>query len=224
MGSAGWRSLFLQSTGKRVVVLRPLFRQSQLPTFRLPMTTIGNVALIIFRVTTEIAKHRISRQQMKLLLGALVLFVFALPLQGQETDRSKLDQNIYYRALVAMLGARARDNAEGDARDPLRRVIIMRDIQLNDGFPTRVGDVEIEYLDSADLRLRHRSMKHEIPVFVMRPIRSEGNRLVVGFTRYWFSATKKSDQMSMEGGYNVALVYDCVRKEFVVENTMLWGI
>ena len=160
---------------------------------------------------------------MKLLLGALVLLVFAPPLRAQEVDRSKLDQNIYYRALVAMLSARARDNVE-DTRDPARHVLIVSDIQLNDGFPTRVGDVEIEYLDSAELRSRYRTMKREIPLFVMRPMKSEGNRLVVGFTRYWFRATKKSDEMSMEGGYNVAVLYDCARKEFVVENATLWGI
>lgn len=160
---------------------------------------------------------------MKLLLCLLTLS-FPLNLHAQETPGSALEENVYFRALGAMLTARTQDAKTAGANDPVRRVIIMRDRQLNDGFPSRVGDVEIEYLDENDLRARHRSLKHEIPVFVMRPMRNDGNRLVISFTRYWFSATKKTNKMGLEGGYNVVMVYDCARKGYAVESAKLWGI
>ena len=139
---------------------------------------------------------------MKLLLCTLILI--PLHLQAQEIHRPQLEENVYFRALTAVLTARAQDAKSASVEDPLRNVIIVRDIQLNEGFPSRVGDVEIEYLYEDDLRARHRSTKHEIPVFVMRPISNEGNRLVIDFTRYWFSATKKTNMMSLEGGYSAS--------------------
>lgn len=161
---------------------------------------------------------------MKLLLSALLFLILPLRLQAQEPDKTTLEANIYYRALVAMVAARAQDAKYASVNDPLQSVIIMKDLQLNVGLPTRVGDVEIEYLNEDDLRARHRSLKHEIPVFVIRPLSNEGHRLVIGFTRYWFSATKKGNAMALEGGYRVVIGYDCARKEFVVESAKLWSI
>jgi|SRR5690242_10280929 len=90
---------------------------------------------------------------------------FPVRLQAQEIHRRQLDENDYFRALAAVLTARAQDAKSASVKDPLRHVIVMRDIQLNVGFPSRVGDVEIEYLCEDDLRARQRSTKHEIPVF-----------------------------------------------------------
>jgi len=160
---------------------------------------------------------------MKLLLCTLIL-LFPLDLKAQEIHRPQLEENVYFRALGAVLTARAQDAESVSLKNPLRHVIIMRDIQLNVGFPSRVGDVEIEYLYEDDLRARHRSTNHEIPVFVMRPMSNEGNRLIIDFARYWFSATKKTNMMGLEGGYRVVMVYDCARKEYVVESAKLWGI
>ena len=161
---------------------------------------------------------------MKMLLCALAFLSLTLCLQTQEPDKTKLEENVYYRGLAAMLIARAQDAKYASDKDPLRQVIIMRDVQLNAGFPTNVGDVRIEYVTEDDLLARHRSLKHDIPFFVMRPISNEGNRLVIGFTRYWFSTTKKTNMMSLEGGYRVVMVYDCARKGYVVESAKLWGI
>ena len=161
---------------------------------------------------------------MKVILSLLVLVVLALPSQAQGSDQSKIEQSLYYQALVAALTARAQDAKYGSANDPLHQVIIVKDDQLNTGFPSRIGDIGIEYLAAADLRGRYRSLKHPIPVFVMRPIVNEGDQLVVGFTRYWFSARKQTDEFSLEGGYNVVLRYDCSQKNFVVESAKLWGI
>jgi len=161
---------------------------------------------------------------MKLLLCALTFLILPLRLQAQEPDKTKLEENVYYRALVAVLTARTQDAKYASGNDPLHQVIIMRDIQLNVGFPTSVVDTKIEYVSEDDLGARHRSIKHEIPVFVMRPMMNEGNRLVISFTRYLFSTTKKANMMSLEGGYRVVMVYDCARKEYVVESAKLWGI
>ena len=161
---------------------------------------------------------------MKLTLSVLII-AFALSSSAQERGQQPLETNLYYRALVATLDARARDDAKSaNANDPLSQVIIHKDEQLNAGFPSRIGDVTIEYLDPDQLRTRYQTVKHELPIFVMRPIASEGDRLVVGFTRYWFTATKKSNNFGLEGGYRVVLRYDCSQKTFVVESAKLWGI
>jgi hypothetical protein len=136
---------------------------------------------------------------MKLIISVILLASFTVA--AQERGQPRLENNLYYRALgatldartVATLDARTRDAKFANANDPLPQVIIQRDIQLNSGFPTNVGEVKIEYLDADDLRERYQSLKHEIPVFVMRPIVNEGDHLVVGFTRYWFTATKKAN-------------------------------
>ena len=161
---------------------------------------------------------------MKMLLCVLVFLVLPLRSQAQETDRTKLAGNVYYRALVAVLTARAQDAKYASANDPLQQVIILMDHQINAGFPNRVGDVEIEYLTMDELRARYRSLKREFPIFIMRPIGNEGHRLVIGFTRHWFSSTKRTNELALEGGYTVVIGFDCVRKELVVESAKLWGI
>ncbi len=161
---------------------------------------------------------------MKMLLCVAAFLILPGPLQAQEPNKINLEENAYYRALVAMLTARAQGAKYAGRNDPLHQVLIMSDIQLNAGFPTSVMDTRIEYVNEDDLRARHRSIKHAIPVFVMRPMMNEGNRLVISFTRYWFSTTKKVNMMALEGGYRVVLVFDCARKEYVVESAKLWGI
>ena len=161
---------------------------------------------------------------MKLVVSILALAIFFVPSQSHFSSSTNIAQSLYYRALIAVVTARAQDAKSALANDPVHHVIIMKDDQLNLGFPARLDDVEIEYLTSDDLRARHKSLKHEIPVFVMRPISNEGHRLIIDFTRYWFSATKKTDLMGLEGGYRVVMVYDCAQKEFVVESAKLWGI
>ncbi|HEX7330991.1 MAG TPA: hypothetical protein VF290_05800 [Pyrinomonadaceae bacterium] len=161
---------------------------------------------------------------MKMLLCALVLLVFPLRLQAQEADRTKLAENVYYRALVAVLAARAQDAKYASANDPLQHVIILKDHQINTGFPSRVGEVEIEYLTMDELRARYRSLKREFPIFIMRAMSNDGHRLVISFTRHWVTAAKRTNELSLEGGYTVVIGFDCVRKELVVESAKLWGI
>lgn len=161
---------------------------------------------------------------MKAILILLVLATLSLPLQAQERDQSKIEQSLYYRALVSALSARKVDSRFSAATDPLDQVIIQKDDQLNAGFPSRIGDVEIEYLTVDELRGRYESLKRSFPIFVMRPIANKDDRIVVGFTRYWFSATKKTNAFALEGGYRVELRYDCSQKQFVVEGAKLWGI
>lgn len=161
---------------------------------------------------------------MRLLFSVGFLLMLSISGPAQDLDRSKLESNFYYRALVAALAARTQDAKYALPNDPLHHVIIMKDDQLNIGFPARIGDVQIEYLTSEDLRTRHRSLKHEIPILVMRPMSNEDDRVIVDFTRYWFSAAKKTNLIGLEGGYRVVLAYDCSRKVFVVESAKLWGI
>ena len=161
---------------------------------------------------------------MKIILSLLILVLTSSPSLAQERGQITLEHNLYYRALVATLAARAKDSKYASANDPLDRVIIQNDIQLNNGFPTRIGDIQIEYLGVGELRDRYRSLKRELAVFVMRPIANENNRIVIGFARYWFSATKRTNSFALEGGYRVVLRFDCSQNDFVIESTTLWGI
>ena len=158
------------------------------------------------------------------LIANLILLALAFPVAAQDRSQTKLEDNLYYRALVATLDARSRDRQFANANDPSHQVIIQRDLQLNVGFPARIADVGVEYLWPEELRTRYRTLKREFPIFVMRPISNDGDRLVVDFTRYWFTATKKSNNFALEGGYRVVLRYDCSQKAFVVESAKLWGI
>jgi len=157
-------------------------------------------------------------------IPSLLILAVALSSFAQHRGQQSLETNLYHRALVATLEARSRDAKFANANDPLQQVIIQKDNQLNAGFPSRIGEVKLEYLTADELRDRYRTLKHDFPVFVMRPITNEGDRLVVDFTRYWFTATKKSNNFALEGGYRVVLRYDCSQKTFVVESATLWGI
>ena len=157
-------------------------------------------------------------------IRSLLVLVFASSVCPAQESQPAPEHNLYYRALVSTLAARAGDAKYAGANDPLDHVIIQNDIQLNNGFPRRIGAVQVEYLSLAELRDRFRSLKHEIPVFVMRPMANENNRLVIGFARYWFSATKRSNSFALEGGYRVVLRYDCSQNDFVIDSTTLWGI
>src|SRR5882724_836802 len=110
---------------------------------------------------------------MKVILSLLLLAILSFHSSAQQTGESKIEQGLYYRALVAALAARALDSKFADANDPQHQVIIVKNEQLNAGFPSRIGDVAIEYLTMEDLRARHRSLKHTLPVFEMRPIVNE---------------------------------------------------
>ena len=83
---------------------------------------------------------------MKILLCAMAFLILPLRLQAQEPDKTKLEENVYYRALVAVLTARAQDAKYATGNDPLHQVIIMRGIQLNIGFPSRVGELRSSML------------------------------------------------------------------------------
>ena len=161
---------------------------------------------------------------MKVILSLLLLVILSPASRAQESGQGKIEEGLYYRALVAAIAARAQDAKYASANDPRRHVIIVKDDHLNIEFPSRVGDVQIEYLTADDLRARHRLLKHTVPVFVMRPMVNEGDRLIVSFIRYWFSATNKTNNFAVEGGYRVVLQYDCSQKNFVVESAKLWGI
>jgi hypothetical protein len=165
---------------------------------------------------------------MKLTIS-FILLALALPIAAQDRGETKLEDSLYYRALVVTLDARARDekllnSIDPLQLDPLNLIVIQKDRELNAGFPARIGDVAIEYLWPDELRTRYQRLKHKFPIFVMRPISNDGDRLVVAFTRYWFTATKKSNDFGLEGGYRVVLRYDCSQKTFIVESAKLWGI
>ena len=161
----------------------------------------------------------------KPLLGvALVLALSCGFVHAQQATDRTVEGSLYYRALVAALAARARDAASMHARDPLGRVLVLKDDQLNKGFPGQVGDIVVEFVTQEDLAKRYRSLKHDIPVFIMRPISNDGDHLVVAFTRYWFSVEKRTHVLSLEGGYRVVLRYDCSTQGYVVESAKLWGI
>lgn len=161
---------------------------------------------------------------MKAILSLIILVILSSSSAAQKNGQPTIGQGLYYRALVAALAARAHDSKSADVNDPLHQVIIEKDDQLNAGFPRRIGDVGVEYLTLDELRVRYLSLKHTFPIFVMRPIANEDDRIVVNFTRYLFSATKKTNAFALEGGYRVVLRYDCSQKQFVVESAKLWGI
>lgn len=164
---------------------------------------------------------------MKILLSTLLLLLSSVSseAQTQQSAGSKLEESLYYRALLAMVAEHVKDAAKfPDLKGPSDRVIIERDIQLNTDFPARINETKVAYLYPEDLRKLYLSRKQSIPFYVMRPMRNEGHRLVIDFTRYWFSATKKTHLRGLEGGYRVWFVYDSSERKFVIERTELWGI
>ncbi len=100
----------------------------------------------------------------------------------------------------------------------------MENSNITDSLPVRYGDFQIEYLNSIKLANKYKHNKKEIYLLVIKPIKNDGNKLIIGISGFYYRYKNKVSSYSVEGGGNVKFVYDCNSNSFVIEKVDLFGI
>jgi len=105
-----------------------------------------------------------------------------------------------------------------------RAMIVERKQHITAGLPAQSGAYRVEYLDAEQLADRYKKLRKEFAILVPFPMVNNGQRVQVAFNVYWFSYRKGSFNYSLEGGSHVYFRYDCEKREFVIDEVMLWGV
>lgn len=111
--------------------------------------------------------------------------------------------------------------------------IFAYDLHLTTKLPTQFGGITVRYLSSDEIAAEYRRRKKaktnkkdraEVPISVLRPMRNEGNTIIVSIGDYWVSYRKNSVSYALEGGCTVYYEFDKGSGEIKIAKTDLWGI
>jgi len=91
-------------------------------------------------------------------------------------------------------------------------------------LPSSLDSYKIEYLDEQDLIERYRKSHKDIPVLVLRPMQSDGDKLIIPITDYLVAYKKNRLNYALEGGCRVEFRYDCEKKWYALTRVELWGV
>ena len=164
---------------------------------------------------------------MKALLYVLPLLLFSPPLLAQDAPPPEVEGNLYYQAIVAGLEERKKYALKPYMNEPPGHIVVYKNpFLVDDGWPTRIGGVKVEYLTDDELRARLQARGGEdgIPVYVLNPMTNEGDRLVIRLLRADFHVYGGRGSFGIGGGYSIRFRYDCERQRFVAETATLPGI
>lgn len=127
--------------------------------------------------------------------------------------------------------------AYGRLSDDIRRQMTERifayDLHLTTKLPTQFGGITVRYLSSDEIAAEYRKRKKaktnekdraEVPISMLRPMRNEGNTIIVSIGDYWVSYRKNSVNYALEGGCTVYYEFDKGSGEIKIAKTDLWGI
>ena len=141
-----------------------------------------------------------------------------------QNEKAPVESNLYFVALKSALESSYKTYSKINPDRDFAKVIVETNDLVED-FPVEFGPIRVEYLDYTSLRNRYKVKKEQFPINVIRPLRNEGNKLIISVMDYWISFPKKNNVMySLEGGATVYFAFDPQLKQFVVEKTDLWGI
>ena len=163
---------------------------------------------------------------MKLLIPVAVILLLASPALSQQRSAAPVENNLYYRALFASLEKMDKEWGRIDPaiRSDYHQVIVERNLHITDGLPAQSGDYRVEYLDPQQLVDRYKKLRKAFPILVAFPMVNNGERVKVSFNLSWFSYEKRRLTYSLDGGSHVYFRYDCEKREFVIDEVMLWGV
>ena len=163
---------------------------------------------------------------MKLLIPVAVILLLASSAQSQQRSAPPVESNLYSRALFASLEKMDKEWGRIDRAIPpdYHQMIVERDRNITDGLPAQSGDYRVEYLDPQQLVDRYKKLRKAFPILVAFPMVDNGERVKVSFNLSWFSYEKRRLTYALDGGSHVYFRYDCEKREFVIDEVMLWGV
>jgi hypothetical protein len=156
---------------------------------------------------------------MKKLLLSLnnLLIILAFTASAIAQKAPEYENNLYYKALSAYLEKRTKTYGKID-------VIVEADPHLTANFPNLISGITVRFLNYGELRAEYKKQGKDLLVFVPQPMKNEGDRLVIGFTEHSVGFNKKGSVYSLSDGCRIEFVYDCEKREFVIDKVELWGI
>ena len=157
--------------------------------------------------------------------ATLVLLLLLLPYSSVSQQRSKpvIENNLYYRALVASLEKMDREWGKIGKTD-YHNMIVEKNRNITEGLPSELGEYRVEYLEQQGLIDRYKRLRKEFPILVIYPMVNEGVRLEITFKVYWMSYKKSSLNYALSDWSKVYFLYDCNKREYVIDEVKLGGI
>lgn len=141
------------------------------------------------------------------------------------------EDNLYHKALLAVLEKRASDYKDIVQKKHLYNVVVSKELKTIE-LPNQIKAFKVEYLDGEELYIKFKEYKrtklknerNEIPIVFIYPMKNKGNKIEIRFTNHWYWRKKYKTTLGLEGGSIVTIVYDCKSEEFIIENVELWGV
>ncbi|MGI8545669.1 MAG: hypothetical protein ACR2MD_19605 [Aridibacter sp.] len=149
-----------------------------------------------------------------------------------QSKNTKFDEdNLYHKALLAVLEKRASDYINIAERKSLYNVIIAKEIRAIE-MPQEIKEFKIDYLDGEELyrkfieykKTKSKDERDELKIMFVHPMKNKGSKIEVRFTDHWYRRKKNNTFLALEGGSIVTFVFDCKTEKFIVENVELWGV
>lgn len=166
-------------------------------------------------------KHIVATK-LFLLVAVFSFFDFsAVPTIAQQEPSST--DNLYVKALNAYLDEAKRKYAAMTTRD-YDNLLVLRNDEITESMPATIGTHRITYKTNEELKAEFGRTRSKIPITIIQSMKNEGNRLVIHMNEYWFSASRKKYLHALEGGCKVEFMFDCSKKQFVIEKVSLWGV
>ena len=163
---------------------------------------------------------------MKFIVTVLLLLIISVMVSAQFQETKPDEKNLYYMAFVAYLEKR---NQMYEGNEDLRKrdylnILVEHDLFITDGLPKTIGKNKIEYLGEVERREKLDKLREPYTLIVIRPMKNEGNKLVISFAEYRWSYKKNRVTYALSDGARVELGFDCQKSKFVIEKVELWGI
>ena len=152
-------------------------------------------------------------------------FSCAQPNGGKIPANKKLYASAVFGAIAEMEKSWGKfDDSDSGARTDYRHLIAVKNPEITDDLPERVGDYQVEYLDAPALIAKYKSLGKAFSVLELHPIKIDGARLTIVISKSWFSYRKKRSLIGVSDWATVDFSFECARQQFVLEHVTLGGI
>src|SRR4051812_8239055 len=129
-----------------------------------------------------------------------------IPLWSQ--PQRDLSTDLYNLSLGACLPSGGETTTKQPRLAP-GKIVVLDDHDFIRGLPTKIGDLEIEYLKDPALRRRYAQIKRDLPVIALEAMQNRGEILVVRCWNYLVKVQKKKMILGVLGGRDVEFRFDC---------------
>jgi hypothetical protein len=150
----------------------------------------------------------------------------------QANKKSENEINIYQIALLASLDEISKlvgdiddSNYGKRIRTDFNNIIMMKNPEITNDLPEKLGEHHIEYLDSQQLIERFKRTKKKFSILEASPAQAKGSRIVITFSLKWVSYDYKKKKLSLAWSdwSNAYFRFDCDQKIFVLDEVKLGG-